>query len=207
MRKSSAPCSISVSAAASAVSGAMMTIGTWRFSVCCRSVRQICRPRDVRARPDRRATRSKALAAACSQGRHPVGDCLACIAIEPQPRGHGVAKPGFVLDQQNARARWRKGFGQGQVRPVTLRAVQAARQRFRPARRHFDRARGQNTAGMRPRRATDMRLAARQRGFALPYQAGMIHLRRRRETCASLCPGRPLPANDGWPSCRSRARN
>jgi len=47
--------------------------------------------------------------------RHAVGNCLACIAIEPQPRGHGIAKPGFVLDQQNARARWRKGLGQGQV--------------------------------------------------------------------------------------------
>jgi hypothetical protein len=47
--------------------------------------------------------------------RHAVGDRLARVPIEPQPCGHGVAKAGFVLDQQNARARWREGLGQGQV--------------------------------------------------------------------------------------------
>ncbi len=49
------------------------------------------------------------------EGRHAVGDRLARVPIEPQPRGHGVAKAGFVLDQQNARARSWEGLGQSQL--------------------------------------------------------------------------------------------
>ena len=111
MRKSSAPCSISVNAAASAVSGAMMTIGTWRFSVWWRSVRQICSRVDVRsAQIDEHQV--EGLGRRLLERRHAVGDRLARVAIEPQPRGHGVAKSGFVLDQQNARARFGRGAGQ-----------------------------------------------------------------------------------------------
>jgi hypothetical protein len=71
------------------------------------------RPADLQARDVRGAEvhehQVEGLGRRLLQCRHAVGNRLARVAIEPEPGGHGVAKPGFVLDQQNARARGRKG--------------------------------------------------------------------------------------------------
>ena len=77
------------------------------------------RPADLQPRDIRRGQidedEIEGLGRSPLQRRESVAHGLARVPIGPQARGHGIAKASFVLDQQNALARWRVGFNHGRI--------------------------------------------------------------------------------------------